>query len=209
MRESLIEVLNSFVKRTFLRPAPDLPPSPPTKLSPMFCVLSLPRRSTATGLLSGFLPALLLVYLSSMPLDGWAHAQEAQAAKARQPVADASAKSGAKRALTPKFKGIGLPAAVLGRPYARPLFAEGGEPPLRFLLLSPDLDATGLTLSSDGLLSGVPVQVGTFNFRAAVLSDAEGGRAATQHYRLHILATPHAPAQASAEAPARASVGVK
>ncbi|MCV2419074.1 hypothetical protein [Paucibacter sp. DJ2R-2] len=175
----------------------------------MFRALSLPRRGTAPCLLPGFLPALLLVCLSSMPLDGWAQAQEAQAAKARQPVADANAKSGAKRALTPKLKGIGLPAAVLGRPYARPLFAEGGEPPLRFLLLSPDLDGTGLTLSSDGLISGLPVQAGTFNFRAAVLSEAEGGRAATQHYRLHILATPHAPAPASAEAPARASVGVK
>jgi hypothetical protein len=140
--------------------------------------------------LSALLPSILLIVLSSIPLAGTAQAQEAHAAKARQPLAAASAKSGAKRALTPKDKGIGLPAAVLGRPYARPLFAEGGEPPLRFVLLSLDLEATGLTLSSDGLLSGVPVQVGTFNFRAAVLSGAQGGRAATQRYRLQVLAPP-------------------
>jgi len=175
----------------------------------MLHALSLPRRSTAPCLLSGFLPALLLVCLSSMPLDGWAQAKDAHAAKARQPLAAASPKSGAKRALTPQDKGIGLPAAVLGRPYSKRLDAQGGSPPHRYLLLNGDLEAAGLTLSPDGMVSGVPVQPGPLNFRVAVLSDAEGGRAATQRFRLQVLAAPQPPAQASAELPARDSGNLK
>ncbi|WP_428503446.1 hypothetical protein [Roseateles sp.] len=124
-------------------------------------------------------------------------------------MAAASAKPGAKRALTPQDKGIGLPAAVLGRPYSKRLDAQGGSPPYRYLLLNGDLETAGLTLSPDGMLAGVPVLPGPLNFRVAVLSDAEGGRAATQRFRLQVLAAPQPPAQASAALPARDSGDLK
>jgi hypothetical protein len=102
-----------------------------------------------------------------------------------------------------------LPAAFLHRPYARPVPAQGGSPPYRYLLLNGDLETAGLTLSPDGMVSGVPVQPGPLNFRVAVLSDAEGGRAATQRFRLQVLAAPQPPAQASAALPARDSGNLK
>ncbi len=90
----------------------------------------------------------------------------------------------------PGAQAVTLPAAVLGRPYARQLPARGGDEALRFLLLSGDLEDAGLTLSPGGLLSGVPTRAGTLGFRAAVLSDAEGGRAGTQHFSLTVMAAP-------------------
>lgn len=89
---------------------------------------------------------------------------------------------------SPAAQVVTLPAAVLGRPYARQLPALGGAEPLRCLLLSGDLEDSGLLLSADGRLSGAPTRAGSFSFRVAALSDADGGRAATQRFSLTVLA---------------------
>ena len=103
----------------------------------------------------------------------------------------------------PGAQAVVLPAAVLGRPYARQLPARGGDEALRFLLLSGDLEDAGLTLSPGGLLSGVPTRAGTLGFRAAVLSDTEGGRAATQHFSLTVMAAPQPRPLIPSDLPAR------
>ena len=56
-----------------------------------------------------------------------------------------------------------LPDATLGEQYNYSLNVVGGNPPYNFSLSSGDLPG-GVFLSSDGELSGIPNQTGTFNF---------------------------------------------
>jgi len=56
-----------------------------------------------------------------------------------------------------------LPDATLGEQYNYSLNVVGGNPPYNFSLSSRDLPG-GIFLSSDGELSGIPNQTGTFNF---------------------------------------------
>jgi len=56
-----------------------------------------------------------------------------------------------------------LPDATLGEQYNYSLNVVGGNPPYNFSLSSGDLPG-GISLSSDGELSGIPNQTGTFNF---------------------------------------------
>jgi hypothetical protein len=56
-----------------------------------------------------------------------------------------------------------LPPAVVNKPYSKPLSAQGGVTPYSWSLVSGTLPA-GLSLSSNGTISGTPTQTGTFTF---------------------------------------------
>ncbi|MDV2450049.1 putative Ig domain-containing protein [Xanthomonas hortorum] len=72
-----------------------------------------------------------------------------------------------------------LPPAVRGSAYNQVLTASGGIAPYRYSIASGTLPA-GLTLASDGTLSGTPTTQGTSSFTIAV-ADA-GNASATQAY---------------------------
>ncbi|WP_425612697.1 putative Ig domain-containing protein [Xanthomonas vesicatoria] len=72
-----------------------------------------------------------------------------------------------------------LPPAVRGSAYTQVLTASGGVAPYRYSIASGTLPA-GLTLASDGTLSGTPTTQGTSSFTIAV-ADA-GNASATQAY---------------------------
>nr|WP_308683760.1 putative Ig domain-containing protein [Xanthomonas arboricola] len=72
-----------------------------------------------------------------------------------------------------------LPPAVRGSAYNQMLTASGGVAPYRYSIASGTLPA-GLTLASDGTLSGTPTTQGTSSFTIAV-ADA-GNASATQAY---------------------------
>ncbi|MCP4684397.1 MAG: hypothetical protein GY867_03015 [bacterium] len=67
-----------------------------------------------------------------------------------------------------------LPDWTVGQPYSEQLTTAGGTAPFTWSDLHCDLTATGLTLSSAGLLSGVPLATGPIEFTAAVTDNASG-----------------------------------
>jgi len=85
---------------------------------------------------------------------------------------------------------VTLPAGRLGRTYHRMLVATGGTPPHRFTLESGSLPA-GLSLSSEGVLSGTATEAGDWSFTARVV-DVDG-QSMAQFYHLRIFASPAAP----------------
>ena len=95
---------------------------------------------------------------------------------------------------------VTLPNATSGRSYARAIRAEGGLPPYRFGLLQGSLPS-GLTLNTQGLVSGTPEQAGSSRFRVRVADST--GEVASQTYSLRVFA-PATPAAKPASAPASA-----
>lgn len=84
-----------------------------------------------------------------------------------------------------EFSGVALPAAVVGRAYARRL-VTGGNPPYALSLIGGTLEATGLSLeSASGTLTGTPIAPGELEFKVSVRDG--GGVEATQCYLLRIL----------------------
>ena len=65
-----------------------------------------------------------------------------------------------------------LPAGVVGSAYSQSLMATGGLPPYAFGVSSGALPG-GLTLSASGQLTGIPTNVGSFNF-AITATDTNG-----------------------------------
>lgn len=63
-----------------------------------------------------------------------------------------------------------LPAAVVGAPYVQTLAASGGQQPLTWSVAGGNLPA-GIELSSNGVLSGVPLAAGTFSFTVRVIDN--------------------------------------
>ena len=61
-----------------------------------------------------------------------------------------------------------------GRPYAADLSAEGGTAPYRFAVVGGELPP-GLTLTTDGRLSGTPTESGTFTFTVRATGATFGG----------------------------------
>ncbi|MCK4372021.1 MAG: hypothetical protein KAW61_02690, partial [candidate division Zixibacteria bacterium] len=59
-----------------------------------------------------------------------------------------------------------LPPGVVGEPYSRQLGCTGGTGTINWSDLNSDLDGSGLTLSSDGILSGTPPAEVTVSFIA-------------------------------------------
>jgi hypothetical protein len=83
--------------------------------------------------------------------------------------------------------GTTLPAAVVGTSYSAALQATGGKPPLTWTLLPGSTLPTGLTLSSDGVISGTPSGSGDFSFTIQVQDSTAGTpQTATQTFSLHV-----------------------
>ncbi|WDI93765.1 putative Ig domain-containing protein [Xanthomonas campestris] len=78
-----------------------------------------------------------------------------------------------------------LPPAVRGTPYSQVLTATGGVAPYTYSVASGTLPA-GLTLASNGVLSGTPTAEGSMSFTIAV-ADA-GNASATQAYTFTVAA---------------------
>ena len=77
-----------------------------------------------------------------------------------------------------------LPDAAVGVPYARQLEADGCSEPLVWTDEYTDLAGTGLSLSTDGIISGTAVDTGHFWIDAVVEDTA--GRTAERWYRLRV-----------------------
>ncbi|MFN7974023.1 MAG: putative Ig domain-containing protein [Acidobacteriota bacterium] len=83
-----------------------------------------------------------------------------------------------------------LPSGHPNAPYSQTITASGGSSPYTFALRDGSLPA-GVSLSSAGVVSGVPTQVGVSTFTVAA-SDANGCIGA-QRYSIAILAAPFCP----------------
>ncbi|WP_374568075.1 putative Ig domain-containing protein [Ideonella sp.] len=97
---------------------------------------------------------------------------------------------------------VTLPNASVGRPYARPIRAEGGLPPYRFDLLQGNLPG-GLALTVQGQLLGTPEQAGGSRFRVRVVDAA--GDVASQTYSLRVTDPAKATAKPAAKPASAAS----
>ena len=74
---------------------------------------------------------------------------------------------GATTSQSPAITTAGLAQGQVGISYQQGLSASGGTQPYAWHILSGSLP-TGVSLSSDGQLSGIPTAAGTFNFTASV-----------------------------------------
>ena len=83
-----------------------------------------------------------------------------------------------------------LPSGIVGVAYSQTVGASGGIAPYSFAVTAGALP-TGLTLASDGTLSGTPSAQGTFTFTVTA-TDSTGGTAATasQAYSVEIVFAP-------------------
>ena len=80
-----------------------------------------------------------------------------------------------------------LPAGNESYAYSQAINPAGGTPPYNVILAQGSLPA-GLTLSSGGLLSGTPTEVGTFNF--TLQADDSNLMSGSQAYSLRIYSAP-------------------
>ncbi|MBY4599296.1 autotransporter domain-containing protein [bacterium BD-1] len=81
-----------------------------------------------------------------------------------------------------------LPAASIGNALSATLSATGGSAPYRFTLAGGSLPS-GVTLSEDGSLAGVPTDGGNFGFSVAVQDSFAGGpRTGSRNYVLAVAA---------------------
>jgi hypothetical protein len=67
-----------------------------------------------------------------------------------------------------------LPDATVGTPYSEQLTTAGGTDPVTFTAPTPAALPPGLTLASDGTITGTPTAGGNFSFNVSI-RDAEGG----------------------------------
>lgn len=83
-------------------------------------------------------------------------------------------------------KAVTLPAATVSRRYSHMIHAEGGMPPYTFSETSGHLKAIGLSIASDGWLTGIPKKSRLLEFTVAV-HDSTDQVYAEQSYRLRVL----------------------
>lgn len=95
-----------------------------------------------------------------------------------------------------------LPAALLERPYRRPLHAQGGQPPYRFELADGALPE-GITLSPLGVLQGTADRPGSHRFTVRLI-DALGEQTQQRYLLAVVQARPKAAAAAAAASAASA-----
>jgi uncharacterized protein YjdB len=88
--------------------------------------------------------------------------------------------------LNPSITTTTLPLATAGTPYSQTLAVTGGAGPYSWSLAPGDTLATGLSLSSGGLISGTPTAAGQVGF-SVVVTDA-GSRTDTQALTLDVAA---------------------
>jgi uncharacterized protein YhjY with autotransporter beta-barrel domain len=84
-----------------------------------------------------------------------------------------------------------LPAATAGTAYSQSLSASGGTAPYSFAITASALPS-GLTLASDGTLSGTPNVSGSFNFSVTATDSSTGGGpySGVHAYTLVVTAAP-------------------
>ncbi|MCK0511568.1 putative Ig domain-containing protein [Aromatoleum buckelii] len=80
----------------------------------------------------------------------------------------------------------GLPAAVEGRPYATILSATGGVPPYQWEFVPGSVPPGGLTVSTDGVVTGTPVVNGTFRFALRVSDSSTVVQSVTKEFAMTI-----------------------
>jgi len=81
---------------------------------------------------------------------------------------------------------LSLPNAVIGSPYNQPINASGGTTPYLWSLTTSSLPA-GLSLSTNGTISGIPTAAGTTNFTVRVIdSTTPTAQSVTQNYTLTV-----------------------
>ncbi len=85
-----------------------------------------------------------------------------------------------------------LPGATSGSSYATALAASGGTTPYTWSVTGGQLPP-GLTLSSQGALSGKPTTAGTFSFTAQVRDSATSPQTASATYSLRVAEAPPSP----------------
>jgi uncharacterized protein (TIGR03437 family) len=79
-----------------------------------------------------------------------------------------------------------LPAGTVGSPYSAPITASGGQAPYEFIINGGSLPG-GLTLASNGTISGTPTSNGNFAFTVRVTDNT--GATATRDFNLSIGGT--------------------
>ena len=84
-----------------------------------------------------------------------------------------------------------FPVATVGIPYSRTLTANGTSP-ITWSLFSGSLP-DGLSISSDGVISGIPTTTGTFSFALRAQNDAGWTTSGNDAYRITVVAAPVAP----------------
>ena len=82
-----------------------------------------------------------------------------------------------------------IPAGVVGQPYSSTLQAVGGTPSYTWLL-PPGLFTNGLSLSRSGVLSGTPLQPGTFSVVALVQDAGRPSISTVQTLQLKVTVQP-------------------
>ena len=85
---------------------------------------------------------------------------------------------------TPTISGTTLPSGQVGSPYSAALSASSGTPPYTNWVVSSGSLPGGLTLgTSTGVISGIPNNVGTFNFSVTV-KDSAGATSTAQSFSI-------------------------
>lgn len=89
----------------------------------------------------------------------------------------------------PALVGTNIPpdTAYLRRPYRWQLTAQGGIEPYKWFLASGNLPK-GLELAPDGLLTGVPTEIGTFSFTVTITDGGKPGQQVNQTLVLRVIA---------------------
>ena len=80
-----------------------------------------------------------------------------------------------------------LPSGVAGTSYSSALSASGGKPPYSWVVVSGNLP-NGLTLASNGTISGTPTQSGTFPITVQVKDSSSPAQTASQGFSIVIAA---------------------
>ncbi len=87
-----------------------------------------------------------------------------------------------------KFDTSLLPPACFDADYSEPILMSSGVPPYNFTLLSGALPS-GITMSEDGILSGVANAIGTFSFQVQVTDSANAIGIKTFSIRSVVIST--------------------
>lgn len=94
-----------------------------------------------------------------------------------------------------------LPDGAAGSPYSQPLVATGGTAPYTWAVVTGTLPA-GLTLGTDGVISGTPTAAGPSSFTVRVTDSAVPAATASHLFSLTVPAAPAPPAPPAPPPPA-------
>jgi len=83
-----------------------------------------------------------------------------------------------------------LPDAIEDKPYATVLTATGGVPPYRWERVAGSFLPSGLSLSSDGVITGIPAEDGTFRFALRVTDSSTIPLSVIKEFSITVEAAP-------------------